>query len=95
MTTPTSLTRIDLTVTGVTGAVLAGVALRYGVPTWLLPLGAAPLLTVLLVVWLAGYHDSTYARTRRDIDAAIFDATEAAHANRPAGQPAPSRAGAR
>jgi hypothetical protein len=82
--TPKGLTRTDLTVAAVTAVVLAGTALHYGVPVWLLPLGAAPLLAGLLVVWLAGYRDTTYARTRRDIDAATFEATEAKRADRAA-----------
>jgi hypothetical protein len=58
VTIPTGLTRVDLAVAGTAGAVLAGTALHYGVPVWLLPLGALPALTVQIIWWLAGYRDT-------------------------------------
>jgi hypothetical protein len=76
MTARRGLNRMDLAVTVIAGAALAATALHYGVPIWLLPLGAAPALLALLVWWLAGYRDSTYARTRRAVDAAAWEAVE-------------------
>jgi hypothetical protein len=76
MTGQTEPTRVDLAVTAIAAAALAGTALHYGVPVWLLPFGAAPALLALLVCWLAGYRDSTYARTRRAVDAARWEAVE-------------------
>jgi hypothetical protein len=88
--TQTGHSRVDLAVTAVAGTALAGTALHYGVPIWLLPLGAAPGLLALLVWWLAGYRDTTYARTRRAVDAAAWEAVEQDVADRAA-----SRGGAR
>jgi hypothetical protein len=76
MTTRTGQTRVDLAVAGIAAAVLAATALRYGVPVWLLPLGAAPALLSLLIWWLAGYRDRSYAQTRRAVDAARWETVE-------------------
>jgi hypothetical protein len=76
MTAQTGHNRVDLAVTAMAAATLAGTALRYGVPVWLLLVGTAPGLLALLVWWLAGYRDNTYARTRRAVDAATWEAIE-------------------
>jgi hypothetical protein len=70
MTARTGFTRVDLAVTSVAAAALAATALHYGIPIWLLPLSTTPALMALLVWSLAGYRATTYARTRRAIDAA-------------------------
>jgi len=76
MRTQTGQNRVDLAVSAIAGTALTATALHYGVPVWLLLVGTAPGLLALLVSWLAGYRDTTYARSRRAVDTAAWEAVE-------------------
>ena len=56
---------VQVAVTALTGTALAVTAIRYGIPVWLLPLGAVPPATFAVQAWLVNLHSDNYAARSR------------------------------
>jgi hypothetical protein len=61
-----------------TVVVVAALLVHYGLPLWLLPLGAGPAGSFGLASWLVHRHATTFAAGQRATDAAgLFNAEQA------------------
>lgn len=64
-----------------TGAAVTATAVHYGIPLWLLPIGACPALVPFLAGWLVNQHATNYARavSRTTARTASYRRTDRTH----------------